>query len=366
MKNYSENLHSLKDLYAVYLLLGSACNMTCRHCTQLPIKNTFNLAPCGGKLSEDVMKFLKEWNYARKNGRIYFWGGEPLLYWNTIKRLILKFQKLGFTRQYVIYTNGLLLNYDIADFCNEHNVWVTLSYDAPNSIAVRNAVPSQENINAFLKVKRRNVNAVFNAINVNMVETIEFLKSKFPKTPLTQGFINVLSDIPKDIYAFRDGDVEKAVKDLAEYSMNVLDPFGERQAWFRTKLKRVLSFDREEFFKYPFPPCRPGLISLSIDFKGNVIRCHNDDKVLGHITEGFNKLQDVHLEEWQRLLPPNCKMCKNLAMCRSICPIALLTDNKQEFIQCNYLRRFWTAIEDCTEDYKIMQKNLDEYRNKEE
>ena len=77
----------LQRLSAVYLLLGPACNMTCRHCSQTPIKNTFCLQP-DSVLPEKVIQFLKTWLEA-KNGsfsRIYFWGGEPLLYWETIQR----------------------------------------------------------------------------------------------------------------------------------------------------------------------------------------------------------------------------------------------------------------------------------------
>ena len=358
----NEKLHNLEYLHAVYLLLGPACNMSCRHCTQTPIKSTLNLPPCGGKLSDDVVKFLRQWNKVRNFGRIYFWGGEPLLYWETIKNLILKFNSLGFLRQYVIFTNGLLLDDNIADFCNEHNVWVTMSHDAPNCTAVRNAIPSQKNINAFLRIRRRNVNAVFNAINSDMVATLEFLKKKFPGTPLTLGFINVLSDIPKDIWEFKKGQVEKAVKDLAKYSVDIFDPFGEREAWFRTKLSRLQGWNKARFLEYPFPPCRPGLVSLSINFKGDVIRCHNDDKILGHIREGVNALQDKHLEEWRRLLPPNCKDCKHLSICRNICPIALLKEDKSELIYCDYLRDFWAAIEDCQGEYEIMKANLREYR----
>ena len=80
----TEYLHGLS---AVFLLLGPACNMTCRHCSQTPIKNTFCQQP-DSELPEKVILFLKKW-LSVKNGffsRIYFWGGEPLLYWETIKR----------------------------------------------------------------------------------------------------------------------------------------------------------------------------------------------------------------------------------------------------------------------------------------
>ena len=125
MKNFSEEIHKLNDLGAIYLLLGAACNMSCRHCVQTPIKSCFNLSPQGENLSQEVKDFIVAWSnlpwkYAENNPRrLYFWGGEPLLYWETIKKLVLEFKKIGVKNvSYRIFSNGLLLNDEIVDFCS--------------------------------------------------------------------------------------------------------------------------------------------------------------------------------------------------------------------------------------------------------
>ena len=144
-------------LSAVFLLLGPACNMTCRHCSQKPIKNTFSLRP-DSELDDRIVTFIKDWLKAKNGSRstIYFWGGEPLLYWETIKKCILLFESKGiFPGYYNVYSNGLLLTDDVAEFCNQHNILFTLSYDAPNPLAVRNSITKPTMTAAMMTRSRR-------------------------------------------------------------------------------------------------------------------------------------------------------------------------------------------------------------------
>lgn len=332
---------------AIYLMLGSACNMSCRHCTQTPIK--CNVAYPTTELSKDVLDFIVNWD-KNGGGRLYFWGGEPLLYWTTIEKLIEEFEKMGMRNtSYRIFTNGLLLSNSIVDFCNKHNIWVIMSYDAPNPLAARNAMPLEKNIEAFLSAEKRTVNGVYNALNCDMVAAFKYLESKFPNTEVTLGFINVLWDIPKDLYAFGKGEVRKAVKDLFEYYKETRDSNVHR--WFETKLRRGKYFSIKEFMLSPFPPCAPGRISLSIDFAGNIIRCHNDNKVVANIKDAYSDILKAHEMEWLKLLPRNCAECECLSLCRSICPIAYKKEGKEEFVQCDYIREFFNAVQECADEF---------------
>lgn len=255
MKNFSEEIHKLNDLGAIYLLLGAACNMSCRHCVQTPIKSCFNLSPQGENLSQEVKDFIVAWSnlpwkYAENNPRrLYFWGGEPLLYWETIKKLVLEFKQSGVKNvSYRIFSNGLLLNDEIVDFCNENDIWFIMSYDAPNARAARNAVPSKEACKKFLRIRKRTVNTVFNAINDNMAEAFDWLHYTFPETEITCGFINVLSEhTPLDLYQFKPNVVKKSVKNLwlIAKSDSKIAPYIRH--WFYSKILRVRNFDKEEF-----------------------------------------------------------------------------------------------------------------------
>lgn len=338
---------SIEGVKALYLMLGSACNMSCRHCTQTPIKG--NVAFPTTELSKDVLDFIVKWDKVG-GGRLYFWGGEPLLYWGTIQKLIEELEKFGVSNiSYRIFTNGLLLTKEIVRYCNAHNIWVIMSYDAPYPLAARNAMPLERNIEAFLLAEKRTVNGVYNALNCDMVTAFKCLESKFPNTEVTLGFINVLWDIPKDLYAFEKGEVRKAVKDLFNYYKESRDVNVRR--WFITKLRRGKYFSKEDFIMSPFPPCAPGRISLSIDFAGNIIRCHNDNKVVANIKDDYSDILKAHELEWVELLPIKCTSCECLPLCRSICPIAYKKENREEFVQCDYIREFFSAVQECADEF---------------
>lgn len=333
-------------LSAVFLLLGPACNMTCRHCSQKPIKNTFSLRP-DSELDDRIVTFIKDWLKAKNGSRsaIIFWGGEPLLYWETIKKCILLFESKGISPNYYnVYSNGLLLTDDVTEFCNQHNILFTLSYDAPNPLAVRNNIPSADNIRAFLKIRKRIVNFVFSAPNDNPTAGYRMLEELFPETIVTMGVINVFSDIPKDIYTFRPGQIEKAIDDLADDIIAGNDPYGNRYNFFVNRFIAEDTFNREWFDKAPFPPCAPGRTSISFKFNGDVVLCHNDNRVIASVGDSYTEMMDKHLRYWEGFLPDVCKTCAVLPMCRNRCPIGMFTADKTEYVHCNVLRRFYGSV----------------------
>ena len=363
INTYSTENEYFLEVFAIFLLLGPSCNMSCRHCSQTPFKNTFSLKPdC--ELSNDVISFIKRWSNARKNilSRIYFWGGEPLLYWETIKRTVLLLESENIWCQYRIFSNGLLLNEEVSDFCNHHNIVFTMSYDAPNPLAVRNKVPSEDNINALLKCKMRTVNSVFNAINHDLVSMFSILEKKFPRTIISAGINDVLSDIPKDIYTFKNGQqIEDEIDALADDIIAGNDPYGNRFRFFTKFFIQKISFNMDEFIESPFPPCRPGKISLSIKFNGDIVRCHNDNCIISNINCSHNDIYNAHLNVWKNLLPEKCLSCHVLPACRMGCPIAMLTEDKTEFVHCENFRHVFNAI--IRNGYRLRETGIKEYES---
>ena len=124
---------NFRDVKKFYLMLGTACNMHCRHCIQTPIKgNNFNLTSLDmdervASLAENYIKFCVNYNLPPKNKPyyMYFWGGEPLLYWNFIKKYVVKMtEKYDMLRnrniRFRMTTNGTLLTDEMIDFFNKY------------------------------------------------------------------------------------------------------------------------------------------------------------------------------------------------------------------------------------------------------
>ena len=114
------------DLKKIYLMLGPACNLKCRHCyeTDVPqprLKKT---------IDRDVWNYLERMSADRvKRGdapmQLTFWGGEPLLYWNLIREVVERMGDGAFS--YWIMSNGVLLSDDMVDFINTHGMFYSVS-----------------------------------------------------------------------------------------------------------------------------------------------------------------------------------------------------------------------------------------------
>lgn len=106
-----------KDKICV-LKMGGQCNFNCKHCHSRKIDYKFN---------PDVLSYLRD------NGffRVTFSGGEPLMYFDTMKMVA---ESLGKNFEYKFVTNASLLNRKMISFFNEYNFSVFASYDGENSL----------------------------------------------------------------------------------------------------------------------------------------------------------------------------------------------------------------------------------------
>lgn len=97
----------------IVLKLGSKCNLSCPHCHCADMHFTLN---------EDIFDYIKENDVKR----ITFSGGEPLLYYDTIKYIMARCGK-DYTYRFV--TNGTLLTNAMVEFFNRYKTYVYVSYD---------------------------------------------------------------------------------------------------------------------------------------------------------------------------------------------------------------------------------------------
>lgn len=98
------------------LKLGSDCNLKCSHC---------HCAEMHFELNEDIFDYIDKNNFRR----ITFSGGEPLLYFDLMKRII---ERCGKALEYKFVTNGTLITDEMVDFFNQYRVYACVSYDGEN------------------------------------------------------------------------------------------------------------------------------------------------------------------------------------------------------------------------------------------
>lgn len=343
----------ITSLTLLYVLLGPACNMHCRHCSQLPIK--LNKMPT--ECLENVVQWIRTLSVSG-NKRIYFWGGEPLLYLSEIKIIVNRLNGRNF--KFAMTSNGLLLTKEVVSWLNENNIEYVLSYDDPNPTAMRSNEPSPENCKEFLSLSNRKICTVTAGVNCNIEESITWLENKFPNTTIVSGLIQIISDIPADTYAF---DFDKCMNGLdisAQKIVNGQDLYGNRLNFWRRKIERLGRYIEykdvihQQLVGTPRPTCGSGQTSMSIDLHGNVYPCHNSSICVGNISENPTEIWEKTNEVWKKLIPPNCFNCEQLDICRTRCAIAQLSADRQEYTQCSaFLKKYWELCKKVIYKYNL-------------
>lgn len=100
--------------------ITNRCNLKCSYCYESRLNTKY------GSISDDTMHRITEFINRRGDaGTVYLFGGEPLLYKNTVKYFC---ENLN-ARQFVITTNGTLLDEAFVKWCAEKKVIINMSHD---------------------------------------------------------------------------------------------------------------------------------------------------------------------------------------------------------------------------------------------
>jgi radical SAM protein with 4Fe4S-binding SPASM domain len=152
------------------------CNGACDYC--LVQKNPIKKSKDVHMKLEVVKKIVKRFdNEVGKNGDIMIMGGEPLLNWKVVKFIL----EHSLAKKKTIFTNGVLINDEMADVFRETNTTVYVSLDGPyhlNSMRkLRDGEPMfHHSISGLFNLKRKKVKfgvrSVANPYNVDKIPDI--------------------------------------------------------------------------------------------------------------------------------------------------------------------------------------------------
>lgn len=117
------------------LVVSHACDMACSYCSLA------NVTGQGKLMSKETARKALEWLVPNAPGKkidIDFFGGEPLLAWETVKDAVTYGNQLSKTHdkqvRWSMSTNALKLDDEMLDFCDENYISLVLSLDGPKSI----------------------------------------------------------------------------------------------------------------------------------------------------------------------------------------------------------------------------------------
>lgn len=125
-------------LKAMCIHIAHTCNLNCEYCFASQGNYHGHRALMSFEVGKQALDFLVENSGSRVNLEVDFFGGEPLMNWDVVKRLVAyarsieKEAKKNF--RFTLTTNGVLVDDDVIEFANREMHNVVLSLDGRKEV----------------------------------------------------------------------------------------------------------------------------------------------------------------------------------------------------------------------------------------
>ena len=239
---FSEDQTFLKERYneaniikAACLHVAHDCNLSCNYCfaSQGNFKGQRELM--NEEVGKRALDFLIENSGNRRNIELDFFGGEPLMNFDLVKKLVAYGRKIEKEHnkhfRFTITTNGVLLSDDKIDFINENMDNVVLSLDGRKDIndCMRPTVNGKGSYDIIVPkfkklVEKRGdkdyyIRGTFTNNNLDFSEDLKtFYEEGFEKTSIEP----VVTD-EKEPYAIREEHLEKILQEYEKLSKDYME-----------------------------------------------------------------------------------------------------------------------------------------------
>jgi len=352
--NLREIGHPVTTLMPYYLDSGVSqltlqvdqhCNLRCSYCAYSGnYENQRTHANLS--MSLDMMKkgvdFLMSRSRNVKEVALAFYGGEPLLQFNNIKKVLAYVkEKYKWRRvRHTMTTNGTLFNDEILTFLQENNFNVSISLDGPKFLHDQNRVfPDgsgsfdiiMENVqyikDVYPKLYENVLFLTTVAPNVDFACVNDFYNADdiladsmvLQNTLTTYGAKEpvIYDDLYHLTYTYNQMKVLLAAIDL--YSKDKTSKLFESGLAGAERMRKYLSTFRIPESAHPSGPCLPGVMRPFVDVHGNIYPCERvieyDTMKIGHIDTGFDLDKALAILNVGKLTKDECKNCWNFTHC---------------------------------------------------
>ncbi len=123
---------------ALCLHVAHTCNLNCEYCFASQGKYHGERAVMSYEVGKRALDFLVENSGTRRNLEVDFFGGEPLMNFDVVKRLVAYARSIEREKnknfRFTLTTNGVLIDDDVIEFANKEMSNVVLSLDGRKDV----------------------------------------------------------------------------------------------------------------------------------------------------------------------------------------------------------------------------------------
>lgn len=352
----NEEVFTENSLRKIYLMLGPACNLKCRHCYETDVPQPH----LNKRIDDDVWAYLDHMSSRGIRTQLVFWGGEPLLYWKLIVEVVERMGDDAF--DYWIMSNGVLLTDDKVDWINAHGVAYSVSNDGALTARVRgvNVLDDPAFCERFKRIHKRCIGTTTHAYNIDPYALDAYIRDRVGPTPVHYQYtLECTFDMDADLYAY---DFEAFQRNLRRCRMNYLPEFlagnigtAARNCLRRgvTSVERYLRRREQHLPPEWYPECLPMRKDVNVDILGFVHACHNRASVIGRVTDPYETLLARNDELFREAIraKPECEQCEVNDLCRHGCPLNKMSRGQR--ICCEAEKLYWKESVKTVQDARM-------------
>lgn len=384
-----------RKLWTIALQVTQQCNLRCSYCVYSGSYNNRNHSNKKMSLKTAIksIDFLISNSIDNRMIAVGFYGGEPLLEFDLIKKCIIYTEEKAEGKDilFTITSNSTLINDEIIEFFNEHNVSLVISLDGPAQIHNKNRKYASDGHGSFY----------------NVMENIEKIKIKYPAYYKNISISTVLD--PKNDFIctsefFANTDAlkelmmnvsqisnEYSIKDIEfndnfytkvkyEYFKLFLSKLGRLDEKYTSKLVRDHYFETKRIYEglkaseclaekmHPSGPCIPGITRMFVNTDGFIFPCervseNSEAMRIGHVDIGFDMIKVKKLLNIGQLTEEKCKNCWAIRFCslcaRSADSLIELSAEKR-LSRCDNVRK---TVENNLKDICVLKEKGIDFNN---
>ncbi|MDD3043992.1 MAG: radical SAM protein [Candidatus Delongbacteria bacterium] len=313
------------------------CNLECKYCYGAfgKLKRTNSVKKEDVELCVDsIFRYPK----LSSEIEINFFGGEPLLEYEKLKQFVkyIEEKKHNIKVQYVITTNGTLINREIVEFLKEFNFYVLLSCDGIKNCNDQNRI-FKNGMGSFETINKNVINLIKNKIPLKILMLITPYSSKYFASNLKYfDYLGVKVVSSSPFYHSSGINISPMVhsseftvleNQLKKYCLYIIEKITQ-------KLDFILFVELRDFVKEILysnlsndPICMATNGSgIYIDYKGNIYPCPDFKGTSNKFLVGntkcdyeFSKINKyIKIMKNTRELP-DCKNCLINNICTGLC-----------------------------------------------